>query len=94
MLDSSPSFGDPDALNVINCANESVRELTQRAILRQQQLIRESFAATNYQPQAPVSLDLCALWPWRNNVHAKRPTHVPNLPQLVFVAQRHDPTPP
>ncbi|EDH1237353.1 alpha/beta hydrolase [Salmonella enterica subsp. enterica] len=93
-LDSSTSFGDPDALNVINCADQSVSELSQSDLLRQQQLIREAFAATNYQPQAPVSLDLCALWPWKNNVHAKRPPHIPNLPQLLFVAQRHDPTTP
>ncbi|WP_159565775.1 alpha/beta hydrolase [Budvicia diplopodorum] len=94
LLDYSASFGDPDALNAISYTDQSVRELSQIDIRRQQRLIREAFAATNYQPQEVDSLDLCDLWPWKNNVHAKRPADVPNLPQLLFVAQRHDPTTP
>lgn len=94
LLGYSASFGDTDALSVITCADQSVREFRQSDIRRQRQLIREAFVATNYQPQELASLDLCGLWPWKNNVHAKRPAHIPHLPQLLFVAQRHDPTTP
>lgn len=93
-LGYSASLGDTDALSVISCVDQSVREFRQSEIRRQRQLIREAFAATNYQPQVPDSLGLCDLWPWKNNVHAKRPADIPHLPQLLFVAQRHDPTTP
>jgi pimeloyl-ACP methyl ester carboxylesterase len=94
LLDDYASFEDPDAIHAISCTDRSVQELKPSDIRRQRLLIRKAFPATNYLPDKPVSLNLCDLWPWKNNVHTKRPPHVPNLPQLLFVAQRHDPTTP
>ncbi|CAI2011908.1 alpha/beta fold hydrolase [Serratia entomophila] len=94
LLNNSASILDWDALSVITCADQPIRKYSQNDILRQRQLIREAFAATNYPPQTADPLNLCDLWPWKNNVLAKRPVHVPHLPQLLFVAQRHDPTTP
>lgn len=81
-------------MSVINCADQPVSRHSQNDIIRQRKLITEAFAATNYQPNEPASLDFCSLWPWKNNVHAKRPSQIPQLPQLLFLAERHDPTTP
>ncbi|MCW2254626.1 pimeloyl-ACP methyl ester carboxylesterase [Providencia alcalifaciens] len=92
LLDTSESFAELDALNVINCADQSMQDLSRSELLHKQQRMNEAFTAINYQPyREDDSLSLCSIWPWKNSVHAKRPVNVPNLPQLLFVSQRHDP---
>lgn len=95
LVGTTESFAEQDALQVINCADQSINDLSRSELLHIQKLIREAFSATNYQPHIEEdSLELCNLWPWKNSVHAKRPVNIPNLPQLLFVAQRHDPATP
>ncbi|MGL5600227.1 MAG: alpha/beta fold hydrolase [Silvania sp.] len=94
LLDDLTSVVNLDALSVITCVDQSVKALSQSDIRRQQQLIREAFKAIDYKSVEPDSLDLCGSLAWKNNVHIKRPVNVPALPQLLFVAQRFDPSTP
>ncbi|HGA5440113.1 TPA: alpha/beta hydrolase [Salmonella enterica subsp. enterica serovar Eastbourne] len=91
---ASSSYGEQDALDAITCADQASSDYGQNDILHKKKLIREAFPAINFLHSAPLSPDLCDLWPWKNNVHSKRPANIPHLPQLLFVAQRHDPTTP
>lgn len=83
-----------DALSVISCIDISPSELSTDDIRYQKQKIREAFPATNFLPPDADSVGLCDLWPWKSNFHVRRPASVPALPQLLFVAQRYDPTTP
>lgn len=83
-----------DALLVINCVDFSPVGGNRGEILDFRRRIREAFPATNFLPQQPDNLDLCDLWPWKSNFLARRPVSKPTLPQLLFVAQRHDPATP
>lgn len=95
LLGTAELFAEQDALQVINCVDQSINDLSRSELLHRQKLRREAFSATNYQPYIEEdALELCNLWPWKNSVHAKRPVNVPDLPQLLFVAQRHDPATP
>ena len=91
---SDDSDNSIDALNVISCIDVSPTELSTDDIRYQKQQIREAFPATNFQPQEADPVELCDLWPWKSDFHARRPTTAPPLPQLLFVAQRYDPTTP
>lgn len=94
LTENEPSNNSADALNVISCIDASPMELSADGIRYQKQQIREAFPATNFQPQEADPVELCDLWPWKNNFHVRRPISVPPLPQLLFVAQRYDPTTP
>ncbi|MCS3803903.1 pimeloyl-ACP methyl ester carboxylesterase [Chromobacterium alkanivorans] len=90
----SISYLSEDALNVISCVDFSPSGLSQDDILYRRRKIKEAFPAINFQPQEPDPVELCDMWPWKSNFHSRRPASIPALPQLLFVAQRHDPTTP
>ncbi|WP_455845865.1 alpha/beta fold hydrolase [Pantoea agglomerans] len=79
---------------IINCADQSSFQRSFAEMMHRRQLIRNAFPAVNYRTGNELSLNLCDIWPWRNDVHFKRPASRPALPPLLFVAQRYDPTTP
>ncbi|MGF7484005.1 alpha/beta fold hydrolase [Providencia sp. SP181] len=88
------SDNSTDALLAITCADFSSPELSRSDILDYRRKIREAFPAINFLPEQTDALDLCDLWPWKSNVFTRRSINTVDLPQLFFVAQRHDPTTP
>ena len=93
ILNNMEGSVDEDALYIINCLDRKIPNLTLNESIKRKQIIAEAFPAINYKNDN-VDVEFCDLWPWNNNVHDKRPALPPQLPPLLFIAHRYDPTTP
>lgn len=85
------------ALIAINCADGAVKHLSAEQYIQKSKEIDDLSPFDNY-PQRKKSddeyLDACFYWPFAGKDQFPTPKSLPNLPQLLFVAQRNDPATP
>lgn len=94
LIDENVGEDADDALSVISCADVAIPGRDIQLLRKQRQAIRAASPFTNYQAMQASGLELCDLWPWRGTLSAHVPVAAPNLPPLLFVGQRFDPTTP
>lgn len=85
------------SLIAINCADGAVKHLSAEQYIQKSKAIDDLSPFDNY-PQRKKSddeyLDACFYWPFAGKDQFPTPKPAENLPQLLFVAQRYDPTTP
>lgn len=85
------------SLIAINCADAAVKNLTAEQYIKQAKMVDDLSPFDNYPQRKKTDddyLDACFYWPFAGKDQFQPPKPNVNLPPLLFVAQRYDPTTP
>lgn len=83
------------ALFAINCTDDAPKNRNRRDYIAQSKIVDQASPYDNYAPlEDDDYLDTCFYWPTNGSDTPAAPKVSDQLPPLLFVAQRHDPTTP
>ncbi len=94
LMQQLPNEAANDALGAINCADGAVHMDKEHALV-QWRRVDEAATFGDHRPKTEAELlESCHFWPHPGTDQARIPIVAKDLPKLLFVAQRHDPTTP
>lgn len=94
LMQQLPNEASNEALGAINCADGAVH-LDKENALAQWRRVDEAATFSDHRPKTEAELfESCHFWPHVGTDQARIPVVAKELPKLLFVAQRHDPTTP
>lgn len=82
-----------DASVAITCADSASPTKDRQERIARAKAVKEAAPYANYNPDV-IEINVCDMWPFAGKLSARIPTLPDNLPALLFVAQKYDPTTP